>query len=222
MTFSQRRRRGDGSSATHLLGLCDVGTLDRVNVERVVPGDARHEDLVSPSAGVGAEQANLGRTVDRPVDGLAQVDVVERRTGGVHAHEVDARRGTNVEAALVDPVLLREICGRGRRETDQVDVGLARLDLQQGLIDVHVRREHDLVWVGRAASLVVRVARQHGAAARVAALDVVRPCGCVRLEAVGRVRHVRLDRREPLHREDRDEGRVRLDEFERQLLAASH
>ena len=173
MNHVQRRSRSDRSTADRLR-LRHVRALERVRVERLVARDARNEHLRGALAGIGAEQADLGRPVDRVLDGLTHVDVVERRTCVVHRHVVDARRRADEEAALVDAVLLREAGSRRRRNADQVHVGLAGLDLQQRLIGVHVRREHDLVGVRRAVALVVRVPLQHRRAARIARGDVVR------------------------------------------------
>jgi hypothetical protein len=210
-------RAGDRCAAD-LLGLRNIRTLDGVQMEVAEAGDPRDEDLVGALAGVLAEQANGRRPVETPLDSLAGCKVVQRCPRRVHRPVEDARRRTDVELLLVDAELRAEVGVRRRRRTARVDVHLAGLDLEQTLILVGVDRPDDLVGVRRPRALVVRVAHFDERLADVTALDVVRAGRRLGQETRLTVRRVRLDRAEPLHRSDRDEGRVRLHELDDERL----
>ena len=121
-------------SASDLLRLGNVCALDRVDVVPLVSGHTRHENLIAPGARVLAAQTHQCGTIERPVRRLAHGKRVERRPRRVQRVVEDARGRADEELLLVDSVLLAQRGVLNRRRLARVDVDLAGLDLEQGLL----------------------------------------------------------------------------------------
>ena len=198
-----------------------VRPLDRVDVRVPEALHVRRQDLIGSLAGVLARDAEHGRPVDRMVDGLAQVQLRQRRPARVEGEVGRVDAGVDevaAGAALLDPELARQVVVRGRREAELVVVDLAGPDLEQALVDVGVGGDHDPVRVRGAVPLVEPVPLEHDLAADLPAGDPIRACGGIDADALGVDRHARLHRGEEGHRHLGEEGRIRPEEADRQRL----
>ena len=212
------RRSTVQSAPADLLRLREVREV-AVHLELLVSAQTLDQDLVGGVPGVRAELRDDRLTADRVVQRLADVRVVGRRLGVVERLPDDAGLPADVELALVGPaVLRRDRLDVGRRHAGHVPVDLVLLDLEQRSLAIRVREavDHDLVRVRQAGTVVELVPLQHRQAPGLVRRDVVRTGRRVLEDAARalRVLHARLHGTEPLHAENRDEGRVRLGQAE--------